>query len=203
MTKSPWKNVPGVGIKLKEACMPGGHASDRATVPGSECFIWSKFDIQSAGVALKMRSWSPKSNHFFPMSQWSFCASLVKIHKFVQEIRVQTMLILTIFIVWWPWKLGQGRKNLINSFNYPKDTGQNPSFGSRDRVQTSFFFGQNLTFKVLVCTWKWVSLKMRSRSSKSSHFFPMSQWCFCASLIKIHQLVQEIECRQGPYLESL
>ena len=31
--------------------------------------------------------------------------------------------------------------------------GQNPSFGSRDRVQTSFFH-QNFTFKVPVCPWK-------------------------------------------------
>ena len=45
----------------------------------------SKFDIQSAGVTWKMRSRSSKSNHFFLISQWRFCASLVKIHKFVQE----------------------------------------------------------------------------------------------------------------------
>ena len=31
------------------------------------CF-WSKFDIQIAGVTLKMRSRSPKSDHFFPPS---------------------------------------------------------------------------------------------------------------------------------------
>ena len=63
-----------------------------------------------------------------------------------------------VFIVWWPSKLGQGRGNLINSFNYPNDTihkvGQNPSFGSRDRVQTNFF-RQNLTCQVPMCPWKW------------------------------------------------
>ena len=30
MTKSPRKNVPDVGIELGAACMPNGHASDRA-----------------------------------------------------------------------------------------------------------------------------------------------------------------------------
>ena len=59
----------------------------------------SKFDIQSAGVTLKMRSRSPKSNHFFPMPQWCFCANLVKIHPSVQEIRVQTMLIFSLYTV--------------------------------------------------------------------------------------------------------
>ena len=40
-------------------------------------FFWSKFDIQSAGVNLKKRSRSQKSNHFFPcpngvsMQVWS------------------------------------------------------------------------------------------------------------------------------------
>ena len=32
MTKSPRKNAPDVGIELGAACMPSGHASDRATV---------------------------------------------------------------------------------------------------------------------------------------------------------------------------
>ena len=35
MTKSPRKNVPDVGIELGAACMPSGHASNRATAPGS------------------------------------------------------------------------------------------------------------------------------------------------------------------------
>ena len=34
MTKSPRKNLPDVGIELGAACMPSGHASDRATAPG-------------------------------------------------------------------------------------------------------------------------------------------------------------------------
>ena len=34
MSKSPRKNVPDVGIEFGAACMPSGHASDRATAPG-------------------------------------------------------------------------------------------------------------------------------------------------------------------------
>ena len=34
MTKSPRKNVSDVGIELGAACMPRGHASNRATAPG-------------------------------------------------------------------------------------------------------------------------------------------------------------------------
>ena len=40
MTKSPRKNVPDVGIELGAACMPSGHASDRATAFGHK--IWIK-----------------------------------------------------------------------------------------------------------------------------------------------------------------
>ena len=36
--------------------------------------------------------------------------------------RVQTRLIPTVLIVWWPWKLGQGHQNLIKSFNYLNNT---------------------------------------------------------------------------------
>ena len=54
--------------------------------------------------------------------------------------RVQTRLIFTVFIVWWPWKLGQGHQNLINSFNYPNDiihkVWPESIIGSKDRVQT-------------------------------------------------------------------
>ena len=88
---------------------------------GADKFFWLKFDIQSAGATLKMRSRSPKSNNFFLMSHWCFCASLVKIHPLVQEIECRQCSFL-VFIVWWPWKLSQGHQNLINSFNYLNDT---------------------------------------------------------------------------------
>ena len=37
-------------------------------------------------VTLKIRSRSPKSNYFFPLSWWCICASLIKFHLLVKEI---------------------------------------------------------------------------------------------------------------------
>ena len=77
---------------------------------------------------------------------------------------MQTMAHFTVFIVWWPWKLGQGHENVTHPFNYPNYTtykfALNPSFGSRDRVQTSLCVcvgggGQNFTLKVLAWPLKW------------------------------------------------
>ena len=57
--------------------------------------------------------------------------------------RVQTRLIFRVFIVWWPWKLGQGHQNLINSFDYPNDTihkvWPESIIRFKRRVQKSFF----------------------------------------------------------------
>ena len=35
---------------------------------------------------------------------------------------------------------------------------------------------------------------------KITDIFPMTQWCLCVSLVKIHHSVQEIGCRQGTFL---
>ena len=108
-----------------------------------------------------MRSRSPKSKHFFPMFQWCFCATLVKIHQLVQEIRLQTRLIFTVCIVWWPWKLDQGHQNLIKSLNHfnikPSQCYNRWSLARichlvQETGCTQAFFGQN--FKVLVWPWK-------------------------------------------------
>ena len=128
---------------------------------------------------MKIRSRSPKSNHFFLMFQWCFYASLVRIHLLIQEIECRQDSFL-VFIVWWPWKLGQSHQNLINSFNYPNDT--------IDKIWPES------------CIWfkrqgAGVTLKMRPRSPKSNDFFPMSQWCFCASLVKITYWFRRWECR--------
>ena len=70
--------------------------------------------------------------------------------------------------------------------------GQNTSFGSTDRVQTSFLVKKSWHSKCLC------DLENEVMVTKSNNFFPMSQSrCFCASLVKSHQLVQEIECRKG------
>ena len=97
-------------------------------------------------------------NHFFPVPMVFLC-------KFGQNPpissrdRVQTSLIFTVFIVWWPWKLGQDHQYLINSLIIPMIPNikvcWNPSFGSRDMVQTSFFWSKFENFEVLVWPWKW------------------------------------------------
>ena len=43
-------------------------------------------------------------------------------YQLVQEIECRQGSFFTGFTVWWPWKLGQGHQNLINSFYYPNDT---------------------------------------------------------------------------------
>ena len=144
-------------------------------------FFWSKLDIKSAGVTLKIRSRSLKSNHFFLMSQWCSRASLVIIHQLVQEIECRKGTFFTVFIVRWPWKLCQSQQNLINSFNYPSDTkhkvwpeiiiwfkrqGADKRFWSKFDIQSAG-----------------VTLKIRSRSLKSNHFFPMFHWCFCTGFV--------------------
>ena len=42
-----------------------------------------------------------------------------------------------------------------------------------------------------------LDLAVQMHFCHSIHFLPMSQLCFCASFVKFHKLVQEIECRQG------
>ena len=49
-----------------------------------------------------------------------------------------TLFSLKVFILWWPWKLGQGHQNIINFFNYPNAT-----------------IHKKMTFRLLVWPWKW------------------------------------------------
>ena len=67
--------------------------------------------------------------------------------------RVQTRLIFTVLMVWWPWKLDRGHQSLISSLYYPIDTRIHhlvQEIGCRQA-----FSGQNLSYKVLVWPWKW------------------------------------------------
>ena len=80
----------------------------------------------------------------FPLCQWCFCASLVKIYTHWFRRQSADKAHFTDFIVWLPWKLGEGHQNLIKSLTIPTmqniKFGQNPSFGSRDRLQTGIFW---------------------------------------------------------------
>ena len=101
-------------------------------------------------VTLKTRLGSPESYHFFPPSVWCICASLVKFQPLVKEI-----------------------------------------------VCTQTFYCMNKAHFLSICNI--VTLKIRSRSSKSNHFFPPSWWCMCASLVKSQPLVKEIVRSQTFY----
>ena len=100
-----------------------------------------------------------------------------------------------VLIVWWPWKLGQGHQNLFKSFDYPNDTVH------KVWSESIIWFkrqGADKTFLVKIWHWKcWCDLENETMSPKSNHFFLPSQWCVCASLVKIHALVQKVECRQN------
>ena len=68
-------------ISMSLQCFPSSFSSIQR-------MVWeeiSKFEFQSVSVTLKVRSRSSKSNHFFPSSQWSICASLNKFHLMIQE----------------------------------------------------------------------------------------------------------------------
>ena len=88
---------------------------------GADKLFWSKFDIQSAGVTLKMRQGHQNLIISSPyptgvsMQVWSKST-------IASGDRVQTRLIFTVFIVWVPWKLGQDHQNLTKSLNYPNVT---------------------------------------------------------------------------------
>ena len=93
--------------------------------------------------------------------------------------REQTRLIFTVFIVW-PSKLGQGHQNLIKSLNHPSIIIYEvwpESVIWFKRQGTDKLFGSKFeNFKMLVWLWKW----------GQGH----------QNLVKIHPLVQEIECKQ-------
>ena len=90
---------------------------------------------------------------------------------------------------------------MINSFKYPNDTTH--KIWPESIIRFKRKGAEKLFWSKLDIQSAGVTLKMRSRSPKSNHVFFMSEWCFYVSLVKIHQLVQKIECRQGSFLQSL
>ena len=96
-------------------------------------------------------------------------------------------LIWSVFIGWWPWKLGQGHQNLINSEPPP-----NNALVQVWSKSIHLFRRYRVRKPNLISFHGLVTLKMRSRSPKSNQLFPPSQPCIYASLVKIHPLVQKI-----------
>ena len=133
-------------------------------------FFCSKFDIQSASVTLKMRSRSTKSNHFFSHVPMVFLSKFVQNPPFVSEDRVQTRLIFSLYsVVILKIMLTSSKSNQVFKLS------QQYSIFSLARIRylvqeigcRCAFFGQNLKISSAG-----VTLKMRSRSPKSNHFFP-------------------------------
>ena len=135
-----------------------------------------------------------------PMYLWQICQNPCIGSLDIMQIR----LIFTVLIMWWPWKLGQGHQILINClFIYLSQW-----YNTWSLVWIHHLV-QELWCRQAFVEWKFdiqntdVTLKMRPRSPKSNHFFLLYQTYFYASLVKIHLLVQEIECRQGSFWQSL
>ena len=149
MSRSPKSNI---FCPMSKWCFYASLVKIHQLVEEIVCRQGSFYSLYSV-VTLKIRSMSPKSEQIFTLSQRYNIWSLARIRHLVQGIGCRQTFSVKIwkkysFIVWWPWKLGQGHQNLIKSLIHTNVTiymsfGQNPSFASRDRVQTSFF-GQNL-----------------------------------------------------------
>ena len=131
----------------------------------TSCF-GSKFDIQSGGEnEVKIT----KIKSLLPMSHWCLYARLVKIHILVQEIVCRQGLLIQSLYCGDLENLVKVIKILSNLLTIPMlqyiRIGQNLSFGSRGRCFWS-------KFDIQIAG---VTLKMRSRSPKSNHFFSPSQ----------------------------
>ena len=161
-------------------------------------------------VTSKIRSRSPKTDHFFPPSWWCICASLVKFHPFVKEIMcTQTFYcinkahFLSIYSVV-TFKIRSRSSKSNHFFAHPYDASvlvwSNPSHWLKRYCAHKLFTSlTRLLWAPFLSINNVVTLKIRSRSPKSNHFFPPSWWCICASLVKFHPLVEEIMCTQSFY----
>ena len=113
---------------------------------------------------------------------------------------MQTRLIVTSYVTWCPWKLGQGHQNLTKFLPIPilqyTKFGPNESNDSRDRVQTNCFGSK---YDILSAC---VTLKMGSRSPKPTPFLRLSRWCIHASMVRIHRLFFQVKCRKNSILQS-
>ena len=93
----------------------------------------------STAVTLKIRSRSPKSKQFFIMFQLHIHENSVRIQPLIQKLLYRQVTEFSVFLLLWPWKLGQGHQNLIVlcyvPIIYPWNIG-NLTTGSQDIVQT-------------------------------------------------------------------
>ena len=65
------------------------------------------------------------------------------------------------------------------------------------RITRLAFRRQNTSPMHFIVIWPWRPWKLDQDPKNSNHLFKSSNWCICASLVKIWPLIQKIECRQG------
>ena len=161
-------------------------------------------------VTLEIRSSSPKSNHFFPLYWWCICVSLVKFHPLVKEImRTQTFTALTRLaflsiysVVTFKIRSWSPKSNHFFALSLWCICASSVKFQplvKKILCTKSFYFINKAPFGSFLSIYNVVTLKIRSRSLKSNHFFPPYWWCICATLVKFHPLVKEIMCTQTFY----
>ena len=157
-------------------------------------FFWSKSDIQNAGVTLKMRSRSPKSNQFFPMSHlksWSYIIYCIKDSK-VEDYLSTVVYIVTV------WR----NAPLRNSALFLCNTCYNISSLARIRhlvqeIGSLIWSFENFSY------YRVVTLKIMLRSPESNKIFKPSQCNNTWRLATIRHLVQETGCRQAFFGQNL
>ena len=88
--------------------------------------------------------------------------------------RVQKRLIFTVFIVWWPWKLGEGQQ-IWPSQHYNIWSLARIWHLVQERVQTSFFRSKFENVRVLVWPWKWG----QDHQNLIISFLSLSIMCLC------------------------
>ena len=123
-----------------------------------------------------------RANHFSPLSNWCFHASLTRIHLSVIKMECRQG-------SFWHLKIGpmSPKTNQVFTCGNLKT-----HIHSNDKA----VFGQNDILRA------YVTLKMGSMSPKPNHFLLLSIWCSHASLVRIQQLVLKTQCRQGSFLLS-
>ena len=164
-------------------------------------------------MTLKIKSRSPKSNHFFASSLWCICASSVKFQPLVKEILcTQTFY----FINKAPLGSLLSISNVVTLKIRSRSPKSNHFFPPYWWCICASLVKFQPLVKEIMCTqtfnaltrltflsiYSVVTLKIKSRSPKSNHFFAPSLWCICASSVKFQSLVKEILSTQTFYFIS-
>ena len=159
-------------------------------------------------MLLKIRSRSLNSNHFFCLSLWCICTSMVSSHglkiQCTQFLFVCLFVCLIFFFISFPyqhmsfkvamlpWKWGQGHQNL-NTFFPLSHLSICSSLVKFHLLIHEIECTQGSLLEFLLCS----DLKIKVKVSKI--FFPLSYWCIYGNLVKFQPLVKQLVCTQAFY----